>query len=227
MPETFDNVWEERYRNDASYRTHYPWSSVVSFVFTCRPRERAPGETTILEIGCGNGNNLWFAAREGFQVAGVDGSSTAVGYAREWFEREALQGDLRVGDFTDLPFADASFDLAFDRAALSLTTVEGAQAAMAELRRVVRKGGRILLTPYSDRCSGFHSMPDAHGVVRGIDFGSVTGGGGQVRFYGLTDAKKLVEDGWKILSLKHVEEVEMAKPARMVHGEWHLLAERV
>ena len=34
------------------------------------------------------------------------------------FEREGLSGDLRVGNFTSLPFDDNSFDLVIDRASL-------------------------------------------------------------------------------------------------------------
>jgi SAM-dependent methyltransferase len=227
MTETFDEVWEERYAGDPAYRNHYPWSAVVTFLLQKHPFQKGREETDVLEIGCGTGNNLWCAAREGFRVSGVDGSQTAIAYANAWFDREELSGDLRVGDFTSLPFSDNSFDLAFDRAAISLTTREGAQVAVGELARVVKPGGRVLLTPYSDRCSSFHKVSDGDGVIRDIQIGSVTGSGGQVRFYGKQEVYDLFDAGWRILSLKHVEETEMTSPGRMIHAEWHVVAERL
>jgi SAM-dependent methyltransferase len=227
MADTFDEVWEDKYKGDENYRNHYPWSNIVSLIMSSYSKVSRREDISILEIGCGNGNNLWFAAREGFSVAGIDGSETAIQYAREWFAKESLSGDFKVGNFADLPFENESFDLAFDRAALSLTTKEGSIKALTELKRVVKKGGKIFLTPYSDRCTSYYTMEDDEGVVRDINIGTVTGSGGQVRFYGLTEAKKLVQDGWKLLSIKHIEEVDVTQPERIVHGEWHILAEKI
>ena len=36
----------------------------------------------ILEVGCGMGNNLWFAAREGCRVSGLDAVESAIRFAR-------------------------------------------------------------------------------------------------------------------------------------------------
>jgi SAM-dependent methyltransferase len=85
------------------------------------PKNLSRSDVRVLELGCGTGNNLWFAAREGFQVCGLDASATAVAFARERLEAEGLTADVRVGDFTQkLPYPDAFFDFIIDRAALSL-----------------------------------------------------------------------------------------------------------
>src|SRR5258708_37026345 len=117
---TFDEIWARRYENP-KYRNFYPYTEVVSFVFRNAP-QKPKAETHILEIGCGTGNNLWFAAREGFSGSGIDASETAINFAKDRFASEGLKADLRVGDFTKLPFTDRMFDLALDRPDSSLTT---------------------------------------------------------------------------------------------------------
>ena len=132
----FDPLWEQRYAENPEYRNWYPWSEVVSFIFRHAPRDRPRSQVAVLEIGCGTGNNLWFAAREGFRVAGIDGSKTAIEFARRRQANDGLTGDFYVGDFTQLPFGDQSFDLAFDRGSLSLVNRRGAIDCINEIRRV-------------------------------------------------------------------------------------------
>ena len=102
----FNPIWEKEIYGQGRQLGRYPYDAVVSFVFRYAPRDRERSAVRILEIGCGAGNNLWFAAREGFSVTGIDGSATAIDYARKRFAEEGLSGDLRVGDFTALPFED-------------------------------------------------------------------------------------------------------------------------
>jgi hypothetical protein len=62
---TFDPVWDEIYGQGRHFN-HYPYDAVVSFVFNNRPGDRPRDQVRVLEVACGAGNNLWFAAREGF-----------------------------------------------------------------------------------------------------------------------------------------------------------------
>ena len=223
---SFDPLWESRYRDNAEYRNKYPWSSVVGFVFTNRPKDGASGDTNILEVGCGNGSNLWFAAREGFQVAGIDGSATAIEYARRWFEREGLAGDLRVGDYTELPFEDESFQLVIDRLALSYSGRAAVERAFAEISRVLVSGGRFMFTPYSDRCSSFDGLPDAQGYYQEVSGGTVAPTT-RVRYYGLNEVREMFRTGWRILTLEHNERTYFEEPQRNVYAEWIVIAEKV
>jgi SAM-dependent methyltransferase len=128
-----DPVWEDDIYSKGSMRTRYPYDTVISFVHRMRPRTRSIAETSIVEVGCGSANNLWFAAREGFQVSGIDGSTSAIQYANERFKTEGLTGDLRVGDFTTLPWADESHDLAIDRQEDVFSSTSMATAAPARV----------------------------------------------------------------------------------------------
>ena len=76
--EPFDAIWERLYQAGGRHRNRYPFDSVVQFVFRHRPKDVPVNEVRILEVGCGAGNNLWFAALEGFQVTGIDASETAI-----------------------------------------------------------------------------------------------------------------------------------------------------
>jgi hypothetical protein len=59
-----DPVWEEL-RAQGRNICHYPFDVVVSFLFRWGTKSRPRSKTKVLEVGCGAGNNLWFAAREG------------------------------------------------------------------------------------------------------------------------------------------------------------------
>jgi SAM-dependent methyltransferase len=220
---SFDPMWETRYHDDPGYRNKYPWSSVVSFVFHSIPQGVERSSISILEVGCGTGSNLWFCAREGFRVAGIDGSETAIAYAKDWFEREGLKGDLRVGDFTKLPFGDASFDLVIDRGALSFAPMPGIREAVGAIRRVLRPGGKFLFTPYGDRCTSFDGIPDEDGCYRNVTGGSIIPGA-QITFLGITDIRTLLSDGWQLDRVTHVEETDFNRADRLTHAEWHVEA---
>src|SRR5690242_11220709 len=109
---TFDSAWETTIYGQGRQINRWPFDIVVSFVFRNYPRAQARCDVRILEVGCGTGNNLWFAAREGFSVAGIDGSPSAIQFTRARFAAEGLTGDFRIGDMMDLPFEQESFDLA-------------------------------------------------------------------------------------------------------------------
>jgi SAM-dependent methyltransferase len=92
----------------------------------------------ILDAGCGSGRNMVELARHG-TVTGVELSQTSVELARARGCGEVVDGSV-----LDMPFADASFDLA-----VSLDVIEHLDddiAALRELRRVVRPGGALLVT---------------------------------------------------------------------------------
>ncbi len=221
----FDPIWDAIYQEGRQVN-RCPFDSVVSFVFRNIPEGKPHRKIDILEVGCGAGNNLWFLAREGFRVAGVDMSAKAVELARERFRSERLKGELRRADFTSLPFRDERFDLVVDRAALTCCDLEAATRAVQEIRRVLKPYGRMLFNPYSSFHSSFAaSRRGRFGLRREICAGSLVGVGG-ICFYGRSDIEKLFCNGWKILSIRHVVLVEMLEPAYTVDAEWRVVVEK-
>lgn len=93
----------------------------------------------ILDAGCGTGGNALFLRRYG-RVAGVDLAPDALE-----FGGPRLPGVLARGSVLALPFADASFDLVTSFEVLYHRGVPDEGVALAEARRVLRPGGRLLL----------------------------------------------------------------------------------
>jgi SAM-dependent methyltransferase len=118
----------------------YPPEHVVRFV--ARTFYRVPNRSAVrlLEIGCGPGANVWFMAREGFRVSGIDCSPTAIRKARERLANEGLSADLRVGDNAVLPWPDNTFDGVLENVSLYCNGSQSIRAALAEVRRVLKPG---------------------------------------------------------------------------------------
>jgi SAM-dependent methyltransferase len=91
----------------------------------------------ILDVGCGTGANLKMLAAHG-SAEGVDISSQAVDFCRE----RGLNS-VRLGAAEQLPYENGSFDLV-----TALDVVEHLDddvAGLQEMRRVLRRDGRVLL----------------------------------------------------------------------------------
>lgn len=218
-----DPVWENKYA--AGHSQRYPWDIVVSFIFRNAPKDRRRRDVRILEVGCGTGSNLWFAAREGFNVSGIDASPSAVAIAKRRFQEEGLDGDLRVGDFAALPFANDIFDLVVDRASITCVGHGAAHSAFAEISRVLAPGGRFLFNPYSDRHSSRTSgRPGRDGLTVDIRSGTLAGAG-QICFYERLQVETALKR-FRLLSLRHVEIAELLDPDMGTHAEWRAVAER-
>jgi SAM-dependent methyltransferase len=97
----------------------------------------------VLDVGCGDGAYALAAARAGARVTGLDRSAAALAAAGAEAEDEGLAVDLQVGDATDLPFPAARFDVVL--AVTVLCFVEQPARAIAEMARVLRPGGRLVL----------------------------------------------------------------------------------
>jgi len=223
----FDPAWEHDIYGKKRHLNRYPFDAVVSFVFRNAP-ENVPRESVcILEVGCGAGNNLWFAAKEGFRVTGIDASVSAIEYARNRFIEEKLEGEFHIGEFSILPFLSSTFDLVIDRAALTHTGRSVAEAAVAEIYRVLKPGGRFFFNAYGIRhtsCTAGQRRDD--GVTCQIQRGTLVGVG-QICFYGLSDVKKLFCTGWRLLSVQYIEIKETLLPEKTIHTEWRAIAEKV
>lgn len=93
----------------------------------------------ILDAGCGTGGNGEFLGRYG-QVVGIDLVALAVQLGQR-----RLPGNVVRGSVLDLPFASATFDLVTSFDVLYHRAVIDEQAALREMIRVLKPGGRLLI----------------------------------------------------------------------------------
>ncbi len=147
MPPPFESFWDRSYR-DGSYLEHWEAPEVPAELVELLAELATSGQpagATALDVGCGSGLEAVHLARAGFRVIGVDSSRPALALARQRAETAGVELDLRPGSAFDLPVADASVDLALDRGCLHGIDREDRPTYAAEIARVLRPGGRLLL----------------------------------------------------------------------------------
>jgi demethylmenaquinone methyltransferase / 2-methoxy-6-polyprenyl-1,4-benzoquinol methylase len=134
----------DRYARLLSFGQDPRWRS-----FLVSRIEAGPGDT-VLDVACGTGAvALELARRHGCRVVGIDQSPEMLAEAQPRVEAAGLGGrvELREGRAEDLPFDDEVFDgLTFT---YLLRYVDDPAAAMRELARVVRPGGKIAMLEFS------------------------------------------------------------------------------
>ena len=223
---SFDTVWEDLYGNGLQIRC--PYDFVASFIYRNAPKNAQRQDVKILEVGSGTGNNLWFLAGEGFDVYGIDGSEAAVASAQKRFADSKLNGNLKVGDFTKLEFADNMFDCVIDRGALTCCGTTSMKNAIAEIHRVTKKGGFFLYNPIADSDSSYRaSEVDSEGLstsIKGGDFAGV----GQIRFVSRREVDEfLPKEKWDIQRLERVEIQDMLNATGKTVASWRVESKKI
>jgi ubiquinone/menaquinone biosynthesis C-methylase UbiE len=103
----------------------------------------------ILDVGCGNGRNLIPFAKLGFECYGIDFSKNMIEVAKKKFEKLKLKCVFKVADARNLPFEDESFDYVICVAVLHHLKKSECEKALSEIKRVLKTGGRALLTVWN------------------------------------------------------------------------------
>ncbi len=107
---------------------------------------------TVLDAGCGyGGSSMWLARTYGCHATGVTLSPLQTTKAREYIQERHLAGSVEVveGDYAHLIFKDGSFDIYW--ALESLVHAEDRKRVIAEMYRVLKRGGRTVIAEYTLR----------------------------------------------------------------------------
>jgi SAM-dependent methyltransferase len=123
------------------------------------------GPATALDVGCGEGRFCRLLRARGIATTGLEPTPALLATARA----RDPGGCYVDGRAEALPFADASFDLVVSY--LTLIDIPDAEAAIAEMARVLRPGGRLLVANLNGFSSAGRWMRDAAGerVRFGLD----------------------------------------------------------
>jgi arsenite methyltransferase len=103
-----------------------------------------PGEA-VLDLGCGSGTDVFYAAIEvgdRGRVVGIDFTDEQLAKARGLRERDGFgQVEFVEASIDELPFDDASFDAVISNGAINLSPIK--HVVFTEAARVLRSGGRL------------------------------------------------------------------------------------
>jgi SAM-dependent methyltransferase len=132
--------WDQYYRGRRQTGNDLDWESLWTTPFLAPLRQA--GARSILELGCGTGNDAARLAREGYAVTAIDVSAEAVGRAGARFGPAVR---FLVADMArPLPFPDSSFDAVMSNVAVHMFPDSVTRSVFAEIRRLVRPGGLFL-----------------------------------------------------------------------------------
>ena len=166
MPAT-DSAWREiferTYAPDASKVEERIWREVFgkeypegldpySFVSRSELEQialatRIGDGATLVDLGCGRGGaGLWVAGRTGATLVGIDIADAALAAARRRAAGLGMRATFLRGEFEATGLATASADAVMSIDAMLFTPDKA--AALRELRRILRQGGRLVMTSW-------------------------------------------------------------------------------
>jgi SAM-dependent methyltransferase len=139
-----DVFYEDRYLGDDTVRwvprrDRWPWSLplwLMAAGYYWTVRRHAPAGSTLIEIGCGNGSR-YFAQR--YRAIGLDLSRRTLARVADLYAT-CLQADFTRG----IPLPDASVDAVVSKFVWEHILPEDKPGVLAELRRVLRPGGKLV-----------------------------------------------------------------------------------
>jgi SAM-dependent methyltransferase len=178
--------------------------SEESYYFVARWRRLGFG--CILDLGCGVGRHALFFAENGFTVDAFDLAEDGLAELGQALAGRDLPVRIRLGDMQRLPYPDVAFDGIYAYHAIYHTDTQGIKAVFAEMERVVRPGGEILLTLNSKNNPSFrnpkHRRIDANTLVKrdGPEAGIP-------HYYADAEAIRALAAPFKIIGLRQVEDI--------------------
>lgn len=96
-----------------------------------------------LDVGCGNGRNAIYLARQGCEVDAIDLSSTAIAWAREAASTAAVPVRLECRSLFDMALAPGAYDLVYDSGCLHHLFPQERQPYVDLVSRALRPDGHL------------------------------------------------------------------------------------
>jgi ubiquinone/menaquinone biosynthesis C-methylase UbiE len=125
---------------------------IIDFVMRQKHLARYRGEVVgeargrVLEIGIGSGLNLPYYGRDVESVIGLDPSQRLLEVAGQRAAKASMPVELLLGSATAIPLDDASIDTVV--MTWTLCSIPDPQAALAEIRRVLKADGKLLFVEH-------------------------------------------------------------------------------
>jgi SAM-dependent methyltransferase len=129
-----DPVQVERYLNPPA-GTAYPLEYAFYLLGDVRGK-------TVLDFGCGSGENLLPLVKRGARVIGLDISPDLIALARQRLDKAGLDATITVGTAYETGLPDKSVDVIFSVALIHHLDIP---SLLREMRRILNKAGRVII----------------------------------------------------------------------------------
>lgn len=137
--ERIADEYDQRIPGSTALDDHFS-ATEIAFVL-----DRVSGSDAVLDMGCGTGRLTLPLAREAGSVTGLDLTPGMMDEASRKARDEGLDIQFKQGDMAALPFPDDSFDVVVCMLALMHVPPSDRTQVFAEVRRVLRPAGRLLV----------------------------------------------------------------------------------
>jgi SAM-dependent methyltransferase len=152
-------VWNKlNLENKVRFR-HFPTDMVLRALFSNNyfSLNNVKEGGSVLDIGCLYGNNLVPFSDRGWKLFGTEVTPESVEIAKSSCDLQAINGDIKLGFNTELPFETGKFDVLLSIATIhyeeSLTAVSD---ALREMSRVLKDDG----------CAIIQTAAPGHGIFK-------------------------------------------------------------
>ncbi len=136
-------------RFQEAYQGKPPWDIGKPQPVFVRAADQVIG--SILDAGCGTGENALFFAERGHRVTGIDFLEAPIAQARQKAQERGLEANFLVMDALHLDKLPEVFDSAIDCGLFHVFSDEVRARYVASLSTVVKPGGRLFLLCFSDQ----------------------------------------------------------------------------
>lgn len=164
-------------------------------------------KTTVLDLGCGTGNDTLYLTERGFQVIACDYSEVALDKIKNTFDNV----ETKLIDIAEtLPFDDNSFDLIIADLSLHYFDENTTKKIMRELKRILSPNGNLLA-----RVNGVEDINHGAGQGKKLEENFYFVEGYNKRFFDIIDAKRF----FSIIGKTYIREAEMlrySKPKKVI-----------
>ena len=148
QPDDRERTFESMYRGRPPWEIGRPQPAFVALA------DAGEIQGTVLDVGCGTGENALLFAARGHDVLGVDTARAAVERARAKARERGLDVEFRVHDAYDLASLDRRFDTVVDSGLFHVLVHDDPRRYAASLRAAIRRGGRLFVLGFDDREEG-------------------------------------------------------------------------